>query len=51
MYSVAGGVTVQVEGEKGKLDEDDNVVDVGVSGPRGLELPTVTLSLSISSSR
>lgn len=42
MYSDAGVVTVNEEG---------NVVDVGVSGPRGLELPTVTLSLSISSSR
>lgn len=42
MYSGAVDVTVH---------EDGNVFDVGVSGPRGLELPTVTLSLSMSSSR
>lgn len=42
MYSGAGDMTVH---------EDGIVVDVGVSGPRGLELPTVMLSLSVSSSR
>jgi len=52
MYSDSGGggVIVRMDGEKLKLDED-GMIDVGVSGPRGLELHKVMLSLSLSSSR
>jgi len=51
MYSGAGGVIVRMDGEKLKPEEGGKVVDAGVNGPRGLELHTVMLSLSISSSR
>lgn len=50
MYSGVGGVSVRMDGEELKLDEDGKMADVGVSGPRGLELHTVRPS-SMSSSR